>query len=897
LLSAAALSTALAKKPDPYYTIAPTLLPAPSSTGKTWPIKDFGPVGIGIDLKRPGMTMVIRSVAEGSPADKTGKLEKGQIIESINGVVLQDRDPREILGDIITEAEAKDGRIVLRIQDQGDVLVQIPVMGRYSETWPENCAKSDKIVRNLADYLAGQEKPGWGAVLFMLSTGEEKDLDVVRRWMNGIETIGGMNWEKGYKGIGLCEYYLRTGDESVLPVIKKMVDETLGNMYRGSWSGRGSPARFQYGPLHAAGVHCTTFLVMARLCGVHVDQRLFDTALTQFYRYAGHGNVAYGDGPPEGGFRDNGKTSGLAVTMAAAALLAPEGESSVYAKARDHSAMKAFYAHNWFHAAHTGGGMGEIWHHKAMHLVREKRPIAYRSYMDARRWVMELSRRHDGTIGIAGMMDRYDKSASEHERAWGNYFALTYTLPRKQLQLFGAPRSKWAQHDPLPERPWGTPADDIFQSMDPVPNPVLKKAHLYRERVETDASLPLLNGKLKGPGAPMYLHHPEIGLRIAAMRNLMRAKKYDLILPLLKSDDPRLRHCGILGIVGPFKGPSLPDDELSPEMIAELVEMVQDPDESWWVLQAALGALSRADEEVIMENKDRLIELSKSESQWVRHGAVSALTEIALEPKYTREVLPYVVRGAANPYEGWHFPFQIFRDLSKRMDRAPDSVKEYAEPILRQAYNGIPDHYEFPGGAIIQNGSQAHRTRIAQVLNKIPGNMEFIVQRPKKTLAYMLSGNDRDLYTYDGNFEPNETIEGKWAWVWMGRGNSVSSDPLELKANSKGWVENWKKQGSESYAAGYGFHFKPGGEVNRVGRGYPQCIWSGDKLIGIYANEVYDLQTFQQGGLEFMIVPTRFTSDDPNDSGEEAPEWEPVYQLYVKESGPMKFDPKRPNFR
>ena len=52
-------------------------------------------------------------------ADKTGKLKKGQIIESINGVTLKDIDPREILGDIITAAEAKDGKINLSAKRLG----------------------------------------------------------------------------------------------------------------------------------------------------------------------------------------------------------------------------------------------------------------------------------------------------------------------------------------------------------------------------------------------------------------------------------------------------------------------------------------------------------------------------------------------------------------------------------------------------------------------------------------------------------------------------------------------------------------------------------------------------------------------------------------------------------
>lgn len=134
--------------------------------------------------------MKIWNVEEGSPADKTGKLKKGQIIESINGVVLKDYDPRIILGEIINRAEATDGVIALKIQGEGNVRVQLPALGSYSDTWPLNCPKSDKIVRNLADLLAKEESPSWGSVLFLLSTGEEKDLEVVRKWMRNIEQVG-----------------------------------------------------------------------------------------------------------------------------------------------------------------------------------------------------------------------------------------------------------------------------------------------------------------------------------------------------------------------------------------------------------------------------------------------------------------------------------------------------------------------------------------------------------------------------------------------------------------------------------------------------------------------------------------------------------------------------------
>jgi S1-C subfamily serine protease len=132
-----------------------TFKPAPFDKRSTWLIKNFGPVGIGIMLEK-GPVMKIQNVEPGSPAEKAGNLKQGEIIESINGVKLTDtkRDARLILGDLITEAEATDGKIHLQIKDKGVVTVTIPVLGRYSATWPLNCPKSDMIVRNLPDLLA-----------------------------------------------------------------------------------------------------------------------------------------------------------------------------------------------------------------------------------------------------------------------------------------------------------------------------------------------------------------------------------------------------------------------------------------------------------------------------------------------------------------------------------------------------------------------------------------------------------------------------------------------------------------------------------------------------------------------------------------------------------------------
>ena len=64
--------------------------------------------------------------------------------------------------------------------------------------------------------------------------------------------------------------------------------------------------------------------------------------LTHFYRFAGRGNNPYGNGRPEIAFVDNGKHGNLALAMAAAASLTPDGEKSVYAVARDACAVPGF---------------------------------------------------------------------------------------------------------------------------------------------------------------------------------------------------------------------------------------------------------------------------------------------------------------------------------------------------------------------------------------------------------------------------------------------------------------------------------------------------------------------------------------------------------------------------
>ncbi len=876
-----------------YYTEATTPLfnPFPNiNDRRTWLVRNLGPVGIGINLIRPGMTMQIHNVEKGSPAEATGKLAKGQIIESINGVVLREIDPRIILGDILTEAEATDGKVVLKIRDVGDVTVNIPVMGRYSETWPLNCAKSDKIVRNLADLLAKEDKPSWGSVIFLLSTGEEKDLEVVRKWMGETERFGGNNWEKGYRGAGICEYYLRTGDARMLPMIKQMTEELRVHMYSGGWSGRAAPAAFTYsvgtGQVHASGVNCMSFLIMAKLCGVEVDEYLFDETWAQFYRFAGKGNVPYGNGLPEGGFRDNGKTSGLAYGLGAAAMVVPEGEESVYARARDNSAMKAFYATNWFHAAHTGGGMGEIWHHAAINQVREKRPTQYRSYLDTRRWVMDLSRRHDGSIGIAGMEDRYDRSATEDSMAWGTFFALTYTYPRKQLQLFGSPRSPHAKTMPIP-RPWGNATDDDYHSIEPIPGGPLTLDDLMNETVGKDCSVSIF-AKLGAPDLTdetllKYIHHPEYDLRSSAMDQVTRRGRADLVLPFLKSSDTRLRQAGLLALTGMFKGSPLPADKVTPEMHEQVVKMLNDPDESWWTALHAIEALGRNTPQMIAPHRDRLLAFLNYNCTWLKTAAVCTLAKIAVDPAHYQTVLPAILDTSAS-FRVDSASYRTSRAIADALKSASPQVKSFATPLLKQTYTSIPGVLTEPNtGAILNAGARTIRTRIGDILRQVPTGDEYVRKLPRTTLASHVSGRDADMYSYSGKFTPNQAAIGTWAWaIWpaANRPEEIDERIHAFLKPSKGTAPDIIEKPKDV------IKFVDGGKIERSGF-FRNYFWSGNMLVGVNDDQALKFEVRTVGGRDFLIVERGGFNATPTTeeeaTAEVPPDWHCGYHIYVRQ--------------
>lgn len=891
-LSMAAASPCLAAKAsasaipvDSYYKVPAVFIPFPEP-GKNWSIKYYGPVGIGIDLISPPFTMSISNVEKGSPAEATGKLKKGQIIESINGETLKDIDPRVQLARLLEKAEATDGLMKLKIKGEGEVVVTLPVLGAYSPTWPLNCPKSARIVRNLGDRLASLEKPDWSGGPFLLSTGEDKDLETYRRWLKIEIPTPNYPWYVGFYGTSVCEYYLLTGDKSVIPAINTMAASLKASMYDGSWMGRGSQApNYGYmggGHMNAAGVHALNFLLLAKECGAEVDEYMLQKVLLQFFRFAGRGNVAYGNQLPEGGYRDNGKTGGLALAMSSAASLSPEGENSVYAAARDNSAMKSFYATTWFNRAHTGGGIGEIWHGVAMQLMVDRKPVQYRSFMDERKWFYELSRHSDGTFGVNDGA-RYDTAE------WGNYFALAYTASRRKLRMFGAPRTQWCKTHPLPVRPWGTAADDVFCSLKPgefKPGQVV--LDVSQETILTDASGPLMN-RLNSTNTTdktivMYANHPDYGVRSGIASIIVKHGRYHLIQPMLKTRDPRTREVGVLTITGMFKGSSIPTEKITGEMLDALVEMINNPEESRWVAMQAMEALARGPVDKIVPHVDRLLYFLKQDDWWVQSAVLKPLAVIAADARVYQKVLPAVgemVAGNTALTALWSAA-NVFKPLGA----AKPDVQKLGLDVLLKTYATVPDPLMAPGGANLASASRIIKGTVSGWIKTVPGGGDAVLKMPKMTSAWAVSKKTSDMYVYSGVFTQNPVLVGKWQTVATATSVEDYLAQLARRAEEEAKAASAAnpaarkpapRQTPPKFGIG-GLVLQDGGQVGGV-KGF---IWSGDMVINSDGQEALRMEIRTVQGREYLFVEAGGFSVQKETVEDEIP-WNASY--YVMERG------------
>ena len=389
--------------------------------------------------------IVITKVEKGSPAD--GILMVGDVILGVGGKAFS-YDPRTEMGKALTAAEsdAGGGKLALtrwRAGKTEEVVVNLPVLGSYSATAPFDCEKSKRILEQgckaLAEKVArpsNREDPIVRSLnaLALLASGDPAYLPLVKReaeWAAGYTSRSMQTWHYGYVIMLLSEYVMATGDQSVMPGLRRLALEAAkGQSAVGSWGhGFAIPdGRLGgYGMMNSPGVPLTISLVLAREAGVKDPEvsRAIELSARLLRFYIGKGAIPYGDHHPWiENHDDNGKCGMAAV------LFNLLGE----AKGAEFFSRMSVASHGPERdTGHTGNFFNILW---ALPGVAQSGPNATGAWMNEfGTWYFDLARRWDGTFLHQGPPEPGHDSYAGWDCTGG--YLLAYAMPLKKIYLTG----------------------------------------------------------------------------------------------------------------------------------------------------------------------------------------------------------------------------------------------------------------------------------------------------------------------------------------------------------------------------------------------------------------------------------------------------------------------------
>ncbi len=391
--------------------------------------------------------IAITAVDPGSPAD--GLFAIGDVLLGVAGKPFS-FDPRTELGQEITaaETEAGGGRLALtrwRAGKAEEITLRLPVLGTFSATAPYDCPKSQRILaQGLNDLALRMAEADYGKqqapiprslnALALLAGGDAAHLPLVKResqWAAEFSARDYRTWHYGYVMIFLAEYAMTTGDDSVMPGLRRLALEAAGGQSAvGSWGHTFAlpDGRLQgYGMMNSPGLPLTIGLVLAREAGVkdaEVARSIeLSTRLLRFY--TGKGAVPYGDHAAwTETHEDNGKCGMAAV------LFNQLGE----ANSADFFTRMSVASHgNERDCGHTGNYFNLLW---SLPAIAQAGPNATGAWMqEFGAWYHDLARRWDGSFGHQGPPEHAHDSYHDWD-ASGAYL-LAYAMPLKKVSLTG----------------------------------------------------------------------------------------------------------------------------------------------------------------------------------------------------------------------------------------------------------------------------------------------------------------------------------------------------------------------------------------------------------------------------------------------------------------------------
>lgn len=271
-----------------------------------------------------------------------------------------------------------------------DIEIKIRTFPAYADTSPYDCPKTAKILEDAwkvleQRFVADPKKPGSGKggileAMALVASGKPEHRELVKKWVRSKDCpwgppthpigamfepgsrlgAGKMTWHYGFVGLQCALYYEATGDEYVLPALRKYaIEAAMGQSKAGTWGhtfampafngGRLHEMNPGYGGLNAAGVRCFFLIALAKKLGIEHPE--IDAAIERSHKFFGsfvdQGAIPYGDHAAADTDDSNGKNAGTSFAMK---LIGDDYSAKYFAMMAAHASFtpRGGHAHDYF---------------------------------------------------------------------------------------------------------------------------------------------------------------------------------------------------------------------------------------------------------------------------------------------------------------------------------------------------------------------------------------------------------------------------------------------------------------------------------------------------------------------------------------------------------------------
>jgi len=174
-----------------------------------------------------------------------------------------------------------------------------------------------------------------------------------------------------------------------------------------------------------------------------------------------------------------------------------------------------------------------------------------------------------------------------------------------------------------------------------------------------------------------------------------------------------------------------PEKYLTPEVFGLLIDMIRNPEESWWVQGAALNLIGRASADRIAPHVDLLIPYLKHDEWWLQNAALVALTPVVADERCYRKVVP-AIGDLLTTCELFNTVRSPMRGITAKINEGSPEVQRLASEAFEDAYVGFSGAKKAPGGQNITGVYNSQIHLLAETLADVPGGYDVLYETAKQ---------------------------------------------------------------------------------------------------------------------------------------------------------------------